>query len=393
MRTNKVIDPVGTGEMKELLDYENGPCVSIYMATHDLWPETRQDPIRLRNLLKEAEDELTRDGMRGTEARDLLEPARDLLKDNEFWAYQDRTLAIFIASGLYQKFRLPIEMESRVGVDRVFHVIPLLRATVPDTKFYLLSLNKENVRLLKGSRYFIEEIDLKDLPTGLREFLADTQVMKSLQFHSGTGAAAKDGRRRAMHHGQGVQDDKNEKERISLFFQRLDEGIRDLLPDEKTTLVLAGQPHVLALYREASHTKNLVDDEIDKNPSDLSDVELHERAWKKVRPMLEEPKEKAMERFMALHGKESEKADARFQVVLPASLYRKVDTLFVPHDKARWGLFNEETHDVALHSNRKNHDTELFNRMAVNTQRFGGTVYPVESEAIPNGNEIAAVLR
>jgi hypothetical protein len=39
-------------ELKGLVENPKGPCVSIFMPTHFKGPETQQDPIRLKNLLR-----------------------------------------------------------------------------------------------------------------------------------------------------------------------------------------------------------------------------------------------------------------------------------------------------------------------------------------------------
>jgi len=51
------------------------------MPTHRAGTETRQDPIRLKNLLSRAREQLVDGGLRSTEADGILEPARLLLED------------------------------------------------------------------------------------------------------------------------------------------------------------------------------------------------------------------------------------------------------------------------------------------------------------------------
>ena len=44
-------------------------CVSIFLPTHRAGPEIRQDPIRLKNLLKQAESRLIALGHKPVKAR------------------------------------------------------------------------------------------------------------------------------------------------------------------------------------------------------------------------------------------------------------------------------------------------------------------------------------
>ena len=75
-------------------------CVSIYLPTHRAGSDIQQDPIRLKNLLRRAEESLGAGGMRGAAARELLQPARELIDDRAFWHYQGDGLALFVAPGM-----------------------------------------------------------------------------------------------------------------------------------------------------------------------------------------------------------------------------------------------------------------------------------------------------
>src|SRR5690606_15766891 len=104
-------------EVKTLARHEQaGPCVSIFMPTHRLGPETRQDPIRLKNLVATAEERLISGGLRAPKARALLEPAHTLIDDNDFWQQQRAGLALFLGPDLFRPFRLPFQLEERLVV-------------------------------------------------------------------------------------------------------------------------------------------------------------------------------------------------------------------------------------------------------------------------------------
>ncbi|MEH2408816.1 hypothetical protein [Nostoc sp.] len=45
---------ISRGEIKTLIEQPKGNCVSIYMPTHPVGPEVRQDPIRFKNLVSTA---------------------------------------------------------------------------------------------------------------------------------------------------------------------------------------------------------------------------------------------------------------------------------------------------------------------------------------------------
>jgi hypothetical protein len=79
------MDLLSKSNLERLAEVPGGPCVSIFMPAHRAWPETRQDPIRLKNLLVEARERLLERGLPSTETDGILQPAEDLLSDGLFW--------------------------------------------------------------------------------------------------------------------------------------------------------------------------------------------------------------------------------------------------------------------------------------------------------------------
>ncbi|MBI2857008.1 MAG: hypothetical protein HYX95_01690, partial [Chloroflexi bacterium] len=79
-------------ELRTLMEKPGGPAASIYMPTQR-GPDTLQGPVRLDNLLRQAEQQLVKAGLRAVEARRWLQPARDLERDAEFWRGQADGLA------------------------------------------------------------------------------------------------------------------------------------------------------------------------------------------------------------------------------------------------------------------------------------------------------------
>ena len=47
-------------DLRSLIASDARPCISLYQPTHRRHPENQQDPIRFRNLVKEAEASLAR---------------------------------------------------------------------------------------------------------------------------------------------------------------------------------------------------------------------------------------------------------------------------------------------------------------------------------------------
>jgi hypothetical protein len=360
------------------------------MATHRTGAEIQQDPIRLKNLLKEAEEALVTMGLRSPEAGELLEPAQELQADYEFWQHQSDGLAILISSGLFRAYRLPIEFEELVVVTDRFHVKPLLPLLSGDGRFYVLALSQNEVRLLQGTRYSVVEVDLEDVPKSLTEALRYDDPEKQLQFHTQTQTPGGRGDRGAIFHGHGVVSDEDKKD-ILRFFQKVDRGLQDVLKDEQWPLVLAGVGYLLPIYAEASTYLHLLSQGIEGNPEELSPEDLHLEAWTIVLPHFQKAQQEAIARYQQLAN--TERASKDIRAIVPAAHYGRVDTLFVALGLQYWGAFDPQTNMIDIHGEEEPGDDDLLDLAAVQTLLHGGEVYALEPAKVPDGVPLAAVFR
>jgi hypothetical protein len=69
------MDILRRDELNELVEIRSDICVSIYLPTHPSMPETQQDPIRFKNLLARAKDQLIEMSIETAKVDQLLRPA------------------------------------------------------------------------------------------------------------------------------------------------------------------------------------------------------------------------------------------------------------------------------------------------------------------------------
>jgi hypothetical protein len=387
-------------DLRGLVEECERRCISIYMPTERAGKEVRQNPIRLKNLLAEAEEQLIEGGVRASEAQDLLGAARLLLQDSLFWQYQRDGLALFLSPDTLRYYRLPLNFKQLVVVSDRFHIKSLLPLLSADGRFYILTLSQEEIKLLRGTRHRVEEIELEDIPSSLVEVLKWDDPEKRLQFHTTTqtpggerAPSAIGGVRPAIFHGHGVASADDPKDYISRYFHRVDEGISEVLSGERAPLVLAGVDYLHPIYRKANTYPHLVDDGIEGNPEELSAEELHRRAWSIVHPLFLADQKDAAARYRQLAGAGRERASSELGQVIPAAYHGRVETLFVALDLERWGVFDPDSNKIELHKEARPRDKDLLDLAAVHTLLNGGTVYAVESEKVPGGASLAALFR
>jgi hypothetical protein len=380
-------------ELRTLIDGHAGSHVSIYMPTHQMGEEIQEDPVRLKNLLGQAEEDLSAAGLRTPEAQELLEPALKLVWDGLFWQHQSDGLALFLSAEAFRRYRLPLDFEELVVVSDRFHIKPLLPLLSGDGRFYVLALSQNEVRLLQGTKYSVSEVDLEGVPGSLAEALQYDDPERRLQFHTGTRTPGGKGERPAAFHGHGVASADDPKSYILRYFHRVDEGLQPLLQGEQAPLVLAGVDYLLPLYREANAYPLLVEGGVEGNPERLSAEELHRRAWDLVQPRFLQAQEEAAARYKQLAGGGSEQACNDLAVIVPAAYHGRVETLFVALDIQQWGGFDPETNQVMVHRKAEPGDGDLLDSAAIHTLVNGGTVYAVERKKMPDGPLLAALLR
>jgi hypothetical protein len=381
------MDIITKEELKTFLIRYPGWCVSLFMPTHRRGRETEQDPIRFRNLLREVEERLLDKGLRSPDVRKILKPVERLVQEPGFWRHQSDGLAVFCTAEEFRYYRLPLPFEELVVISDRFHRRPLLPFFASDGHFYILALSQNQVRLLAGTRYTVDEIDLESMPTSMAEALQYERFEKQLQSHSGTSSGT--GGRSTMFHGQDIGDEA--KDRILRWFHMIDDGLPNLLTGRQSPLVLAGVEYLFPLYKEANSYPYLLEEGIPGNPEELTPEELHAQAWPLVQPTFVQAREKAVAQYSQWVGTGQTTADVKEAVL--AAHHGQVDILFVAVGVQVWGNFDPSTDTVHMHQDPEPGDEDLLDLAAIQSTLNGGTVYAVEPEQMPDHASLAAVLR
>jgi hypothetical protein len=382
------MDLLNRADIRALVGERGNLCVSLYLPTHRAGTETQQDPIRFKNLLRQAEERLIANGLRRAEADKILAPAQQLLGDAVFWQHQSDGLAVLASPGTFRSYRVPFEFAELVVVTDRFHIKPLLPLLSGDGRFYILALSQKQVRLLHGTRFSVSELNLESMPKSLAEALGVEEREKQLQFHvAARGAAIFHG------HGGGGTDEAVHKKDLLRYFKQIDKGLHDLLCVERVPLVLAGVDYLLPIYREAATRGELVEEGIVGNPDGLTAAELHASAWAILEPHFAREQERAAAQYRDLAG--SERAASDLRQIVPAAHQGRVDALFVAVGVQQWGSFKAELGDVSLHEVRQPGDQDLLDLAAVETLAHAGNVYAVSPGQVPDpeAGPIAAVFR
>lgn len=385
------MDEVGQESLRNLVS-TSGPCVSMFLPTHRGGAETNQDPVRLKNLLRQAEEQLGHRTVRPVEARELLEPARRLLDDYGFWQHQSDGLALYVAPGRFQSYRVPISLPERVVVGEHFSLKPLLPLLAEKSRFYILALSQNRVRLLNCTPHTVQEVSLDGMPTSMEEALRAENIEADSSYQIfGTappprGAVGRSG----SVIGRG-RTDIDPKDRLEEYFRKIDAGICEKIKARPAPLLLAAVESHHPVYREASSCAWLRTEGIFGNPEQLRPEQLLERALPLVEPQLLVVRERDRTKFHEQFG--TGRASQEWNEIMPAVLQGRVEAMFVAQRVEQWARLDPDSWEVELHADAHPGDVDLLDFAAIHAWLGGARVHLVEPGEVPGGKAVAAVFR
>lgn len=254
------VDIPTSADISALTAHRGDICVSIYLRTTPVTQETRGDRIELKNLAKQAAQQLHAAGAEKRQAAAIAEQLDDLVDDDEFWRFQAHSLAIFATSENVRTFRVPNALEPIVMVSDRFHVKPLLRAVSFPHSCYVLALAQRSVRLVEVS---------SDLPA----------VTVSVEGMPQDAGRAVRGTGEIDHWPSGrIQGAEGQKVLLRQFARDVDKALRPLLSGSNIPLILAATEPLSSIYRSVNTYSHLAKATIEGSPQVTTDPQLGERA-------------------------------------------------------------------------------------------------------------------
>ncbi len=368
-------------KFKELNQRSGNNLVSIFIPTYRA-NHAQEDRLRLKNALKEASRQLEERGMNKGDARAYLEEGYQLVENERFFSNLSDGLCLFFDEGYFYYEALPVNFTPYTFVGEVFYLAPVLPVLTGQSRFFLLALSQNEVRFFEGHQHSITPVKIDDLvPANMKEVFEMSDVKNHLQQHSGQGARrGKQPSREPMFHGQGYGKD-DQADDLKKYFKEINDGLMEMLYDEKPPMVIACVDYLLPLYKEVNTYHNLLDENISGNPEGAGPAELHEKAWGAVSRYYQKLREEDKLSFEEAMG--LEKASADIHEIVPAAINGRVEVLYVDKDYHTYGQYNKEDHSITIHEERRSNGRELLGMAAVQTWLQGGSVQILERTEMP----------
>jgi hypothetical protein len=366
------------------------PAVSIFLPGSEPSGGRREEPTRLRNLLRDATAELARRGLAPDLAADLLAPLSARLAEKEsVWAPTPRGWAFFVGGGFYKPLRLDFPVPAAVRVGERFAVRPLLPALARARPHYVLALSLKHVRLLANDLDGCHQLRLAGLPASFDEAMDYVEYYSDVTAH--TGGSALLGRRSAIFHGHGDDDEERRETDLEQYFRRIAEALERGLPDPDAPVVLAAVGEYFPLFGRVGRKLNLAPEGIPGNPDYVTDGELAAQARVKAEGLRHREVEAQAARWLDLTG--GGRALAELEEIVRAAEHGRVDTLLVAREAERWGSYEPDVDRLVVRERAEPGDEELLDRAAARTLAQGGEALELPQAAMPEHRVAVAILR
>lgn len=373
-------------ELRKLASTE-GPCITVCMGLQPAPNQSRMDFQRLKSAIRQAETKL-QEGWPGVPpdvGRELTESLHMLESDSDQWGGEGGSLVILRSPEVFRAFELHGDLQDSVVVGDFFHIFPLLPALqVAEEKFYILALSQKNVRLLACTADSSHQLDLPNgTPTNLEDWLNTRMPNASpdrTETHSGPGGCTAGS-------FTSTTDRDNKDEHLANFYRVINKAVTEQLRGQPHPLVLAGVEYERSMYRGINSYSHLCEEDVQGSPESLKGPELHQRALEAVQDFYAQPARKAMELWDKVGG--GERALTKLDDIVKAAFEGRVAHLFATRDAQGQGVFDRNTMQVRSQGRQE----DLVNAAALQTLAYGGDVFIVNPDQIPNGSQLAAITR
>jgi hypothetical protein len=303
---------------------------------------------------------------------EFRESLEELDEDEDFWAEQSHSLALFASADGMRTFRLPNRLTSEVEVADRFYVKPLLRAITFPQAAFVLALAAGSVRLVEIAR---------DGP-------AFTVAVPGLPSDAASAAGKASIADRSP--SRKLQGSEGQKVRLRQYARKIDQALRGVLTGLELPLILAAARPLDDIYRSVNTYPHLTDVGIQGNPENRSDEELAAAARTVLDQVYERELSAIRDRFAA--GFSRGLASADVATVARAATQAAVDTLLVDIDGKVPGEVDEESGAVTF----RDHDSASYgvvDEIARRVMLTGGDVLAVRKDDLPEGAPVAAIFR
>lgn len=250
-----------------IMSFKEYPCISIILPTHRTAPENRQDSIRLKNLIKEAERRLSEE-FDQIEVKKIIERINSITEEIDH-NYTLDGLVIFVSKSFAGKYDIPFPVKEQLVIDETFATRNLIYTINRSPKYWVLVLSEKPTRLFEGLRDQLVEVNNENFPIYFQETTWD----EPFTVGEITNTSA-------------YRDEKSKH-----FFRKIDRMIKTLNSAEQLPLAITGIGRYLSFYNEITENKQQIIAQLEGSYDKNSPHELSKLIWPLVFEAVEKNKQ------------------------------------------------------------------------------------------------------
>tara|TARA_R110002033_G_scaffold166331_2_gene204929 strand:+ start:17484 stop:18656 length:1173 start_codon:yes stop_codon:yes gene_type:complete len=371
--------PLPQKEFENLINNRALNCISIYLPMDKKGKEQNKHLAQslLKQCLNQVQNDLSEHQMNEDEIGEYLKPVEELLHRVDLWRNPSEGLAIFLTpeDGL-RFYQLPIPFEVHTYIASNFYLIPILPLYQNDGEYYILELSQDYVKLYKASRYQFKDVHLENFaPEQLEDAVGFDYTSKMLQVRSGQNMY-----NTGTFHGYGEGKDDDKKELVT-FFRAIDKGLKKVINDKNTPLVVASVDYMFDIFKKVSTHRMIINKNIAGDPQFKNKKILHQESWNVVATYFKKPQTEKLTQYTELYH--TQKTSYEIEVIIDAAFNGKIETLFMETNSDIFGIYDPKNGEVLTDKKSEIHNVSLTNLAAISTFKQGGQVYFLSTDKMP----------
>lgn len=262
-------------DLNQLQSLTKVPALSILLPTHRTFPDNKQDPIMVKNLVDEAKERLSTE-FSSRELEPLLKQLETLVSEIDY-PYALDGLALYVSHDFAQRYYLPFTVPARVVIDQTFATRDLVYGLHRSLRYWVLLLSQSSTRLLAGTGETLEEVQDQNFPMQMTGPGATT----ALPYDSDSS----------------YMDDRHRQ-----FFQQVDSALASYIGGEDLPLIVGGVDRQISFFQEVSQDALAIVGTLNGNLDRATIHELTPQVWEMMQPVREKQRADALQELANAAG-------------------------------------------------------------------------------------------
>ncbi|MRJ47508.1 baeRF6 domain-containing protein [Fundicoccus ignavus] len=359
------------------LEKDDQIFITIALELHSTSVSSDQDKIQLNNLLDDAKKRVKEELDKDLAKKLLLQIDEARKHDIELITYRGG-LALYITQDEIYYYHLGIPVSNLLNVSKAPNLTPLIENYQYSNQYFVLVLNRENIRLFEGDTTSVKEISLDDDAPKTLEIALGTEKT------GGNSASVSAGGGESAMHGHTETSKEKEIDREN-YFRIVDKFIHENYTAVRDLpLILFALVDNQAVFRKISKSKFLLPEGIEESGANVNLNQVQDKAIKKNAEIIAKQKEVVFSRFRETTTKY--RIDNQLNDLAMSATEGRIDELIVNKGYRQRGIITDQGEYEEV-------DHDFVKRLITKVIAAKGKVFIVDQDEMPVGINLSARLR